>query len=86
MPLRFYRRVRLFPGARINLSKRGASFSVGRRGAWLTMGHGRVRETIGLPGTGLSWYEQQRLSRRPGLLLWLIVGAAVLFLISALSH
>jgi Protein of unknown function (DUF4236) len=31
MPLRFYRRVRLLPGARINLSKRGASVSVGRR-------------------------------------------------------
>lgn len=63
MPLRFYRRFRTGP-FRINLGKRGASFSVGRRGAWLTLGHGRVRETVGLPGTGLSYYEQQRLRGR----------------------
>jgi hypothetical protein len=80
MPLRFYRRVRLFPGARINLSKRGASFSVGRRGAWLTMGHGRVRETLSAPGTGLSWYETQRVGRSSHVLLWLFVGVVVLYL------
>jgi hypothetical protein len=33
MPFRFYRRFRLFPGARFNVSKRGASVNVGRTGA-----------------------------------------------------
>jgi Protein of unknown function (DUF4236) len=78
MPLRFNRRFRLGPGARINLGKRGASLSVGRRGSWLTLGHGHVRETIGLPGTGLSWFEQQRVTIRPHvLILWLLVLVVV---------
>jgi hypothetical protein len=59
MPLRFYRRFRAGP-FRLNVSKSGASYSVGRKGAWLTMGHDRVRASAGLPGTGLGWYEQRR--------------------------
>jgi Protein of unknown function (DUF4236) len=58
MPLRFYRRVKLFPGLRINLSKGGASVSVGRKGMWLTTGPRGRRVTVGLPGTGLSWTER----------------------------
>ena len=29
--------------------------SIGVRGAHVTLGHGKVRETVGLPGTGLSY-------------------------------
>jgi Protein of unknown function (DUF4236) len=55
---RFYRRVSLIPGLRVNLSKGGASLSIGGRGAWYTIGpHGR-RATLGLPGTGLFWTER----------------------------
>ena len=92
MPLRFYRRFRAGP-FRMNLSKSGVSYSVGRKGAWLTMGHDRVRASVGLPGTGLGYYEQRRLPRptistlsapswRP--LGWIVValvfGACVLIL------
>jgi hypothetical protein len=59
MGLRFYRRVRLFPGVRINLSRSGISTSIGVRGAHVTVGHGKVRETVGLPGTGISYTETQ---------------------------
>ncbi len=54
MSIRFYRRLRIFPGLRLNLSKSGISTSVGGRGAWLTFrpGH-KARSTIGLPGSGL---------------------------------
>jgi hypothetical protein len=38
MGLRFTRRVRIAPFARLNLSKSGASISVGRKGFWLTAG------------------------------------------------
>ena len=62
MPIRFYRRFRSGP-FRLNLSKRGASMSVGTKGAWFTAGHGRTRTSIGVPGTGLGWYEQHRLPR-----------------------
>ena len=55
MPFRFRRSVKILPGIRINLGKRGASLSVGGRGAHVTFGHGKVRETIGLPGTGISF-------------------------------
>jgi hypothetical protein len=37
------------------VSKSGISTSIGGRGAHITVGHGKVRETVGLPGTGLSY-------------------------------
>jgi hypothetical protein len=55
MGLRFYRRIKLFPGVRLNISRSGVSTSVGVRGAHVTIGHGETRETIGLPGSGLSY-------------------------------
>lgn len=50
---RFYRRLRLFPGVSVNLSKSGPSLSVGVRGAHVTVGRTGVRRTVGLPGSGL---------------------------------
>jgi len=58
MVLRFYRRVSLIPGLRVNLSRSGASLSIGHRGLWYTIGHHRRRVTVGLPGTGLYWTEK----------------------------
>jgi hypothetical protein len=42
MSIRFYRRFRAGP-FRLNVSKRGVSASVGTKGAWFTVGNGRVR-------------------------------------------
>jgi hypothetical protein len=53
MGWRFYRRFKILPGMTVNLSKKGASVSVGVRGAHLTAGRSGIRETIGLPGTGV---------------------------------
>ena len=39
MTLRFFRRVRIAPGLRVNLSKSGASVSIGRRGHGTRSGH-----------------------------------------------
>ena len=50
---RFYRRVSIFPGLSINLSKSGPSLTVGMRGAHVTMGRTGVRKTVGIPGTGI---------------------------------
>ena len=56
MGFRFYRRLPLIPGVRLNLSTRGASVSFGHRGAWYTVGsHGRRTATLGWPGTGLRY-------------------------------
>lgn len=57
MGLRFRRSVKILPGVRLNFSKSGVSTSVGVRGAHVTFGHGQVRETVGLPGTGISYTE-----------------------------
>ena len=50
---RFYRRVRILPGLSVNLSRSGPSFTVGVRGAHVTVGRTGVRRTFGIPGTGL---------------------------------
>jgi hypothetical protein len=55
---RFYRRLRIFPGLSVNLSKSGPSLTVGMRGAHLTMGPRGVRRTIGIPGTGIYYTSQ----------------------------
>src|SRR5450755_3950190 len=52
---RFRRSLKLAPGVRINLSKSGVSSSIGVRGAHVTVGHGQVRETVGIPGSGISY-------------------------------
>lgn len=55
MGFRFFRRIRVLPGVTCNLSRRGISTRLGTKGAHVTVGHGKIRETIGLPGTGLSY-------------------------------
>jgi hypothetical protein len=53
VPYRFFRRVRIAPGVRVNFSKSLPSLSIGVRGAHVTVGHHRRRATVGIPGTGL---------------------------------
>jgi hypothetical protein len=50
---RFYRRLHIFPGLSVNLSKSGPSLTVGMRGAHVTFGHRGVTRTVGIPGTGI---------------------------------
>jgi Protein of unknown function (DUF4236) len=55
MTFRFRKRIKLFPGVHINLSKSGISTSIGKPGATINLKDGRkARATIGIPGTGLS--------------------------------
>ena len=54
MPIRFRRTYKIFPGVKINVSKAGLSTTVGPRGFHLTFNKHGVRQSIGLPGTGLS--------------------------------
>ena len=56
MGFRFQKRISIFPGMRINLSKSGASGSLGGHGATVNMGaDGKPMVTLGIPGTGLSY-------------------------------
>lgn len=53
--LRFQKRLQVLPGVRINLSKSGASASVGPRGADVNIGRGGITTNAGIPGTGISY-------------------------------
>ena len=50
---RFYRRMSIFPGLSVNVSKSGPSLTVGMRGAHVTFGSQGIRRTVGIPGTGI---------------------------------
>lgn len=54
MALRFRRSVKIAPGLRINVGKRGMSLSAGGRGATVTMGKNGLYGNVGIPGTGIS--------------------------------
>jgi uncharacterized protein DUF4236 len=54
MPVRFRRTFTLFPGVKVNVSKGGMSFTVGRKGFHLNFSKHGVRQTTGLPGSGIS--------------------------------
>lgn len=62
MGWRFRRSVRLFGGLRVNLSKTGPSLTLHEGPVSLTVGHGRVRRTLGLHGTGISYTESMKIA------------------------
>lgn len=79
MGFRFEKRIHLFKGLTINLSKSGVSLTVGIPGASVNLGKGGFAGNAGLPGTGLSYRE--KLLGRPGwrILLFLAVIAIMGF-------
>jgi len=70
---RFRRTISLGRFLRLNVSKTGASVSVGRPGATVNVRGDKVDGTVGVPGTGLSY--RQRLANR---------GCASVFLLGAM--
>jgi hypothetical protein len=66
MGFRFHKRLRIIPGLWINLSKKGGSLSVGGRGATINVNTDGHQETVGLPGSGLSYRTKRRKVRNPG--------------------
>jgi hypothetical protein len=57
MGLRFTKRIRLFKGLTLNLSKSGTSWTVGGPGASVNIRGRKVTGTVGVPGTGLSYRQ-----------------------------
>ena len=64
--LRFRRRLRIFKGLWLNVSKSGTSISLGRRGASVNLSSKGHMETVGLPGSGLSYRSRRRKLGKPG--------------------
>src|SRR4029450_6831563 len=54
MPVRIRKSFNLFPGVKVNMSKGGMSVTVGRKGFHLNFSRRGVRQTVGLPGSGIS--------------------------------
>jgi hypothetical protein len=64
MGFRFQKRLNILPGVRVNLSKSGASASLGPRSADVNIGRNGVTTNAGIPGTGLSY--RSKLGRHGG--------------------
>ena len=86
MPFRFRKNIRLVPGLRLNLSKSGASLSVGGKGLTYNIGRKGTRATVGLPGSGLSYSSYDGYKDKDGkisfakiLVIGLIIAAILVF-------
>ena len=66
MSWRFRKRLKILPGIWVNLSKRGGSLSVGHRGATMNISPRGHQESVGLPGSGLSYRTKRRSFVKPG--------------------
>ena len=55
MGFRFQKRIPIFPGVYLNLSKSGVSVSLGGHGATVNLGTQRRMVSVGIPGTGMSY-------------------------------
>ena len=81
MGFRFQKRIRIFKGLTLNLSKSGTSWTVGGPGASVNLKDGKATGTVGIPGTGLSYRE--RLDNPGtgggwGWVVWLVVAMVLL--------
>ena len=87
MGFRFRKRIKLFPGAWLNVSKSGISTSIGGKGLTVNLKDGKTKTTISAPGTGIS-YSETTAAGTPGrgvpLWAWLVLlvaGAVLLVLV-----
>jgi len=65
MGLRFSKRITLFKGVSLNLSKSGVSLSLGTKGLRGTVGtNGKVTTSVGIPGTGVYYTKQFGLNKK----------------------
>ena len=80
MGFRFRKIISVIPGVKVNLSKSGASTSIGGHGATVNVGtSGRKTVTLGVPGTGMSYQLPLNTSAVALLIVVvLIVGVAYL--------
>ena len=63
MGFRLRKRIRIILGLWLNASKSGISASIGGHGLTTNISKKGVRETVGLPGTGISYQTKRRKDR-----------------------
>ena len=92
MGFRFQKRIRIFKGLTLNLSKSGTSWTVGSPGASVNVRADNVTGMVGAPGTGLSYRQTlvdgvESASTEPSRgkpwrgVLWMVLIAVVPYLI-----
>lgn len=86
MGLRLRKALRILPGVRINLSKSGASLSVGGKGLTMNIGRKGVRKTVGLPGSGVSYSSYEKHSGKPLAIMWTLILLAACFAVYYLRN
>ncbi|TIL83431.1 MAG: DUF4236 domain-containing protein [Mesorhizobium sp.] len=64
MGWRFRKSIRLMPGVRLNVGKRGVSVSAGPRGFKTTVGTSGRTTTVSIPGTGIAHTSRKGRSRK----------------------
>ena len=92
MGFRFQKRIRIFKGLTLNLSKSGSSWTVGRPGASVNLRGDKVTGNVGIPGTGLSYRQSlgsPETTGEPGTrrswgraLFWLVLVAVAVYLLA----
>ena len=65
MGFRFRKSLRILPGLRLNITRRGVSANIGVRGANVHVGSQGAYVNVGLPGTGVSYRERLSTSETP---------------------
>ncbi len=79
--LRVRKILKLLPGVKLNLSKSGASVSIGKPGATVNLSSRGTKATVGLPGSGVSY--QKNLGGGKGFYVFLLacLGFYVVYLL-----
>ena len=87
MGFRFQKRIRIFKGLTLNLSKSGTSWTVGGKGASINVRGDKVTGNAGIPGTGISYRERldqpsteagnDKSGRGIGTVVWILIILAV---------
>jgi hypothetical protein len=61
MGFRLRKSIKLLPGVKLNLSKKGiSSVSIGKRGATVNINEKGLQTTVGIPGTGISYKSKRK--------------------------
>lgn len=61
MGFKFRKSIKLLPGVKLNLGKKGiSSVSIGKRGATVNINKNGVQTTLGIPGTGISYKSKRK--------------------------
>jgi hypothetical protein len=81
MGFRFRKKVKIAPGIDLNLSKKGiSSVSAGKKGAMINLSKRGMKQTIGIPGTGLSYQTDK--STAPWLFLAILLAIGLILVLT----